>query len=95
LEGQRLMVSGFLFARDYPECVARFGDGMDASAVTDMGMSYELADARVADMRASVWHLTRATFTGAAILLREKAAYRATSFRVRRSALEQRKAVAR
>ena len=49
-----------------------------------MGMSYELADAHVADMRATVWTLTRATFTGAAILLREKAAYRSTSFRVRR-----------
>ncbi len=49
-----------------------------------MGMSYELADAHVADMRASIWTLTRATFTGAAILLREKAAYRSTSFRVKR-----------
>jgi len=45
-------------------------------------MSYELADARVEDMRADVWKLTRVTFTGAAILLREKAAYRATSFRM-------------
>jgi hypothetical protein len=33
-------------------------------------------------MRADVWKLTRVTFTGAAILLREKAAYRATSFRM-------------
>jgi hypothetical protein len=47
-----------------------------------MGMSYELADAHVADMSAQIWTLTRATFTGAAILLREKAAYRNTSFRV-------------
>jgi hypothetical protein len=47
-----------------------------------MGMSYELADAHVADLRAPVWTLTRATFTGAAILLREKAAYRGTSFRM-------------
>jgi hypothetical protein len=45
-----------------------------------------LADAHVADMRDTVWRLTRATFTGAAILLREKAAYRATSFRVNRGA---------
>ena len=45
-----------------------------------MGMSWELADAHVEDMRAEVWTLTRATFTGAAILLREKAAYRNTSF---------------
>jgi hypothetical protein len=39
-------------------------------------------DAQVADLRAEIWKLTRATFTGAAILLREKAAYRGTSFRL-------------
>jgi len=80
LEGQRLMVSGFLFARDYPECSAH-GEGLPGAE--QMGMSYELADAHVADMKAAVWKLTRATFTGAAILLRAKAAYRETSFRVR------------
>jgi hypothetical protein len=48
-------------------------------------MSYELADAHVADMRADVWTVTRAMFTGAAVLLREKAAYRNTSFRLRES----------
>jgi hypothetical protein len=59
---------------------------MEAKMQADgaMGMSYELADAHVADMRAQIWTLTRATFTGAAILLREKAAYRSTSFRVKR-----------
>ncbi len=85
LDGRRLVVSGFLFARDFPE----FGqDGSGGSALEDgaMGMSYELADAHVADMQASIWTLTRATFTGAAILLREKAAYRSTSFRVKRPA---------
>ena len=85
LEGQKLMVSGFLFARDYPEMEARVG-GVAAGPDDAMGMSYELADAHVADMRASVWTLTRATFTGAAILLREKAAYRGTSFRAGRCA---------
>jgi hypothetical protein len=90
LEGQRLMVSGFLFARDYPEMEAKVG-GVSAGAACEMGMSYELADARVADMRASVWKLTRATFTGAAILLRDKAAYRGTSFRVRRASAQQAK----
>jgi len=83
IEGKRLLVSGFLFARDYPEFGKEFG-GVQAAGVTDsMGMSYELADAHVADMRAAVWTLTRATFTGAAILLKDKAAYRGTSFRVR------------
>lgn len=82
IEGQRLTVKGFLFARDFPEMEEKVG-GSSAGA-GEMGMSYELADAHVADMRASVWTLTRATFTGAAILLRDKAAYRNTSFRVRR-----------
>lgn len=79
LHGDRLEVSGYLFARDFPEMDDELGhDGL-------MGMSYELADAHVADMRSPIWTLTRATFTGAAILLREKAAYRGTSFRVQRS----------
>jgi len=76
--GQRLMVRGYLYARDFPEVAS----AMAAHAPETMGMSYELADARVEDMRAEVWKLTRVTFTGAAILLREKAAYRGTSFRM-------------
>ena len=90
LDGRRLVVTGFLFARDFPEFeeereskIAKAG-GSDPFEDGAMGMSYELADAHVADMKASVWTLTRATFTGAAILLREKAAYRSTSFRIKR-----------
>ncbi len=82
LIGQRLAVCGYLYARDFPEVA----EAIQAQAPNAMGMSYELADARVADMRAEVWKLTRVTFTGAAILLREKAAYRATSFRMGRTA---------
>ncbi len=76
--GRRLTVSGYLYARDFPEAA----EAIRASAPRSMGMSYELADAQVADMRAEVWRLTRATFTGAAILLRDKAAYLGTSFRL-------------
>jgi len=76
LDGNRLVVAGYLFARDFPE----FGKEPVMGAV--LGMSYELADAHVADMRAAVWTLTRATFTGAAILKRENAAYRNTSFSI-------------
>ena len=83
LDGSKLLVSGFLFARDFPEMEAKVS-GLAAGADSAMGMSYELADAHVADMRDAVWRLTRATFTGAAILLRDKAAYQATSFRVSR-----------
>ena len=74
----RLRVHGYLFGRDFPEVVQQ----LQQSEAGNMGMSYELANAHVADMRAEVWTLTRATFTGAAILLREKAAYRDTSFRL-------------
>jgi hypothetical protein len=105
LEGKRLMVKGYLFARDYPEFNGEQFDKAHHRAEisaghattesrTTMGMSYELADAHVADMRASVWTLTRATFTGAAILLREKAAYKATSFRVGQHALRSKTATA-
>lgn len=78
LDGQQLVVSGYLYARDFPEVAT----AIQAHAPHAMGMSYELADARVEDLRAEIWKLTRVTFTGAAILLREKAAYRATSFRM-------------
>ena len=80
--GRRLLVRGYLYGRDFPEATQE----IRASAPESMGMSYELADAQVADMRDEVWKLTRATFTGAAILLRDKAAYRATSFRLSQSA---------
>ncbi|HWA94731.1 MAG TPA: hypothetical protein VG844_09020 [Terracidiphilus sp.] len=78
LEGDRLVVRGYLYARDFPEVIT----SMQSASPDELGMSYELADARVEDMRAPIWRLTRVTFTGAAVLLREKAAYRATSFRM-------------
>jgi hypothetical protein len=80
VDGQKIMVRGFLFARDFPE-IERKVAGLKNE--DDLGMSYELSDAHVADMRDKIWTLTRAQFTGAAILLREKAAYRGTSFRIR------------
>ena len=91
IEGNRLTVAGYLYARDFPEIEQkiRSANGVPGDLAHrsegNMGMSYELADAHVADMHAGIWTLTRATFTGAAILLRDKAAYRSTSFRLRRS----------
>lgn len=81
LMGHKLEVRGYLYVRDFPD-VADEIQAATAENPHALGMSYELADARVEDMRAEVWKLTRVTFTGAAILLREKAAYRATSFRM-------------
>ncbi len=76
VEGARLRVAGYLYAKDFPEVERQMRQCVPGS----MGMSWELADAHVEDMRAEIWTLTRATFTGAAILLRDKAAYRNTSF---------------
>lgn len=78
LMGNRLVVKGYIYARDFPEVAKTIA----CHAPEAMGMSYELADARVEDMRSEIWKLTRVTFTGAAILLREKAAYRETSFKM-------------
>jgi hypothetical protein len=78
LSANRLKVRGYLYARDFPDVV----EALRSERQGAMGMSYEIADARVEDMHDDVWKLTRVTFTGAAILLREKAAYQATSFRM-------------
>ncbi len=81
MSGSAIKVRGYLFARDFAEMMRE----MEAHGDEALGMSYELANAHVEDMQASVWRLTKATFTGAAILLREKAAYQGTSFRLAHS----------
>jgi hypothetical protein len=75
--GKEVMIEGYLFARDFPELMreVRVRDG-------ELGLSYEVSDAIVEDMKARVWKLTEVTFTGAALLLREKAAYGQTWFRL-------------
>ncbi|MGH9600872.1 MAG: hypothetical protein ACRD24_00670 [Terriglobales bacterium] len=73
LVGRNLEVRGYLFARDFPEVVRELRAGPAKAGL--LGMSYEIADARVADVKASIWKLTEVTFTGAAILRRNKAAY--------------------
>jgi hypothetical protein len=74
--GNALHVRGYIYGYHFPDVVR------DMRARNDLGMSYELADAHVIDIEAPVWTLTRVIFTGAAILLRKKAAYVNTSFRL-------------
>ena len=69
-----LDVGGYLFERDFPEVVMEM-----ARRRGELGMSYEIADVRVVDTEAPVWVATDFKFTGAAVLLREKAAYQGTS----------------
>jgi hypothetical protein len=50
----------------------------DRDTSAGLGMSYEIADAMVEDIKANVWVLNQVTFTGAAVLRRDKAAYKST-----------------
>ncbi|HZQ68359.1 MAG TPA: hypothetical protein VFA68_07550 [Terriglobales bacterium] len=77
--GQNLELGGYLFAKDFPELVREIENAStERSAASALGMSYEVAEVQVADARADVWMLTKVTFTGAAVLRREKAAYQKT-----------------
>ncbi len=73
--GRNVELGGYLFARDFPEIVEEIGKSRRRAG---LGLSYEVTDVRVADMRERVWALSKVTFTGAAILRRDKAAYRDT-----------------
>jgi len=73
--GRKVEVGGHLFEKDFPEIVEEVRRSQRGEL---LGMSYEVTNTNVADSRASVWTLTQVTFTGAAILKRDKAAYRDT-----------------
>jgi hypothetical protein len=71
---QQLKVAGYLYGKDFPEVIGE----MRAKGKGELGMSYEIADVHVADVEASVWAVTKFTFTGAAVLMKNKAAYQRT-----------------
>lgn len=81
ITGKKLELGGYLYGKDFPEIVKEISGASSRKAAAGrelLGMSYEIADASVADTRARIWTLTQVTFTGAAILRRDKAAYRDT-----------------
>ena len=67
----QIAVSGYLFAHDFPQVV----DEIRSQTGSTLGMSYEIANATVPNQEALIWTVTDFTFTGAAVLRREKAAY--------------------
>lgn len=79
LIGKRIVVRGILYAKDCPQDVDQLRKGK-------FGMSYEIGDAHVPDMRAATWILDKIHFTGAAVILAEKCAYRNTRFWIAKSA---------
>ena len=67
----QIAISGYLFAHDFPDLV----DEIRSQAAGPLGMSYEIANATVPNQDAPIWTVTGFTFTGAAVLRRDKAAY--------------------
>jgi hypothetical protein len=67
----RIAVNGYLFAHDFPDVVHH----IRAQQGNTLGMSYEIAEASVPNQEAHIWTVTAFTFTGAAVLRRNKAAY--------------------
>jgi hypothetical protein len=67
----QIAIAGYLFAHDFPDVV----DEIRAHRSHPLGMSYEIANASVPNQQASIWAVTGFTFTGAAVLRRDKAAY--------------------
>jgi hypothetical protein len=78
LVGERVEVEGHLFVHDFPELVKEM-----AASPTRLGMSYEIANARVQESAQGIWAITEFAFTGAAVLRKERAAYLETNFEVR------------
>ncbi|MHB8916336.1 MAG: DUF6582 domain-containing protein [Thiobacillus sp.] len=73
IEGDAIHIEGFLYGSDFPAVIA------DIQARKSLlGFSYE-AQAAVADWNSDPVEVTNCVFTGAAILLKDKAAYTTTS----------------
>lgn len=73
IEGDALLIEGFLYAADFPDEVARIQSEKD-----ELGFSWEINDIYVTDTRANPLTITGCTFTGAAILYKDEAAYTTT-----------------
>jgi hypothetical protein len=72
--GSELQIAGFIYAADFPETTT-----LIKSLKSDLGFSFEAHRIYVEDMSAAVLSITQLHFTGAAILLKDKAAYTSTS----------------
>jgi len=70
----QLAISGYLFAKDFPDVVDEIRAQSSAEGST-LGMSYEVTSVEVPNRSTSIWAVTAFTFTGAAMLRRDKAAY--------------------
>ena len=62
-------------------------DPTKLSSRRGLGMSFEAEKCRITDLRAPIWEVNHLTFKGAAVLYKNVAAYKQTSFRIKRGIL--------
>lgn len=72
--GNAITIEGFVYAADFPETASTI-----RALKSVLGFSFEAQRLLVADPSADILTITELTFTGAAILRRDKGAYRSTS----------------
>jgi hypothetical protein len=74
LDGDFIRIEGFLYAADFPQEAAQIQTDKDL-----LGFSWEIAQVHVESLDTNPLAITDCVFTGAAILLKDKAAYTSTS----------------
>lgn len=82
--GNEVRIEGFVYAADFPDTVDLIQKLKDV-----LGFSFEAQRLLVEDMSADILTITELTFTGAAILLKDKAAYQTTSLAALAAAIEE------
>lgn len=81
--GNAIHVKGFIYRADFPEVAKQIKDNKDV-----LGMSFEARDLWTNDPTADPLPIFDCKFTGAAILLRDKAAYKTTSISAQAETVE-------
>ncbi|WP_042298965.1 DUF6582 domain-containing protein [Paraburkholderia kururiensis] len=82
VNGNAVHIGGFFYANDFPDECVWIKANKDR-----LGFSYE-AKAAIRDVNAETWHVDRIVFTGAAVLLKDKAAYTTTSLQASKAVQE-------
>lgn len=77
LKKNKVYVEGHLWDKNFPNEIK------EIKAITpSLGMSYEAEASTVVDMSAEIWEVEPEYFSGAAICLRDKVAYKISEFKI-------------
>lgn len=75
----RLIIRGILYPTDFPDQIKQL------RLTKNLGMSFELANSYVENLNDSIWIINKTVFTGASVLIANKAAYSKTKFYIAKS----------